>query len=161
VKQKQHHGYTLVELLIVITIIAVLAGIAVPKFARNATRSKEATLRANLILLRTAADRAEADTGVTVRVDDLDNPTAPASGWVRGSIGTNWSSKSIDADTWKGPYLTSIPINPFTGNNTYAGGVTSSTTTAWTHFSNQTFNSSYIYYPSTNLGCDGKPFREW
>ena len=108
-----------------------------------------------------SADRAEADTGVTVRVDDLDNATAPASGWVRGSIGTNWTVKSIAADTWKGPYLTSIPINPFTGNNTYAGGVTSSATTAWTHFSNQTFNSSYIYYPSTNLGCDGKPFREW
>ena len=160
-KETQDRGYTLVEVLIVITIIAVLAGIAVPKFARNTLRSKEAALQANLILLRTAADRAEADTGLTFKVEDLDNATAPSSGWVRGPMDTDWTTKSVPAGTWKGPYLTSIPINPFTGTNTYVGGVTNSSTAAWTHYSNQGFNSSYIYYPSTKVGSNGKQYREW
>jgi general secretion pathway protein G len=49
-------GFTLVELLIVIVILAVLAAIAIPKFMDSGTRSKESSLKSNLKLVRTALE---------------------------------------------------------------------------------------------------------
>ena len=56
-------AFTLVELLIVIIIIAVLAAIAVPKFASSSERSKASSLKAQLGLVREAMERFHADTG--------------------------------------------------------------------------------------------------
>jgi len=154
-------AFTLVELLIVIIIIAVLAAIAIPRFSDSALKAKEATLRANLKLIREAGDRAEADTGVVVPVSALMNATAPASGWRRQAMNTSWSTASVIASTWKGPYLHAIPFNDFSRNNTYSSGLTNSPTTAWTKFSIQSFNPSCYYYPSTKVGSDGRPYREW
>lgn len=47
-------GFTLVELLIVIIVVSVLAGIAIPKVAIGARRAKEASLRQTLTQLRNA-----------------------------------------------------------------------------------------------------------
>ena len=154
-------AFTLVELLIVIILIAVLAAIAIPRFSDSALKAKEATLRANLKLIREAGDRAEADTGVVVPVSALMNATAPASGWRRQAMNTSWSTASVIASTWKGPYLHAIPFNDFSQNNTYSSGLTNSPTTAWTKFSIQSFNPSCYYYPSTKVGSDGRPYREW
>ena len=157
----QLRGFTLVELLIVIILIAVLAAIAIPRFSDSTLRSKEASLRANLALIRLAEDRAEADTGLTFEVEDLDNSTAPATGWERSTMNTDWVRKSVPSGTWKDPYLSRIPVNPFTRTELATGGVTSSSTVSWTHFSRQSFNSSYVYYPSTAVGSNGLPYRRW
>ncbi|MEI7577905.1 MAG: prepilin-type N-terminal cleavage/methylation domain-containing protein [Armatimonadota bacterium] len=160
-KSERLLGFTLVELLIVIILVAVLAAIAIPRFSDSVLRSKESSLSANLALIRLAADRAEADTGLTFPVSALDDQASPTNGWERGAMNTDWAQKSVPAGTWKGPYLTQIPTNPFTNNNTYTGGITNSPSSAWTHYSKQSFNRSYIYFPSTKIGSDGKPYREW
>lgn len=160
-RKKPRKGFTLVELLVVIIVVAILAAIAVPRFSDSPLRSKEASLRANLNLIRLAADRAEADTGLTFPVTALDDATAPAQGWERASMNTDWTLKSVPSGTWKGPYLSHIPTNPFTGGNTYSGGTMNSPNTAWTHYSKQSFNPSYLYFPSTKVGSNGKPYREW
>ena len=152
---------TLIEILIVVAIVAVLASIAVPKFSASGGRSKEATLRAMLREIRAAGDRCEADTGVTVTVSDLAQAKPPASGWARGRMNTDWTKRSIDPSTWRGPYLEKVPINPFNGNNTYQGGRTNSPEIAWTHYSRQSFNPSYYYFPSTARASDGTQFRTW
>lgn len=154
-------GFTLVELLIVIILIAVLAAVAIPRFSNTVLRSKESSLMANLALIRLAADRAEADTGLTFPVSALDDRQAPASGWERGKMNTDWVSKPVPVGSWRGPYLTQIPTNPFTKNNSYSGGASNSPTVAWTHYSKQSFNRSYIYFPSTARGSNGRPYREW
>lgn len=154
-------GFTLVELLIVVILVAVLAAIAVPRFSNSVLRSRESSLVANLNLIRLAADRAEADTGLTFPISALDDKTAPASGWERAKMNTDWVLKPVPTGSWRGPYLTQVPTNPFTNNNSYSGGTTNSPTVAWTHFSKQPFNSSYIYFPSTVIGSNGKPYREW
>lgn len=153
-------AFTLVELLIAIVIVAVLATISIPKFAERSIKNKEAALRANLRIIREAGDRCEADTGLTVDVTRLLQATPPANGWRRGKMGTNWPSRPINPSHWRGPYLNSVPINPILGTNKYVTGGGDSTT-AWTHYSNQSFNRHYYYYPSTTLSSVGSAYRTW
>jgi general secretion pathway protein G len=47
-------GFTLLELLIVMVIIATLAAMAIPKFTRNVLAAKEAVLKEDLQVMRTA-----------------------------------------------------------------------------------------------------------
>jgi general secretion pathway protein G len=49
-------GFTLIELMIVMAIIAVLMAIAVPIYTRSIQRSKESVLKNNLFSLRTVID---------------------------------------------------------------------------------------------------------
>ena len=49
-------GFTLLELLIVMTIIAILAAIAIPSFTQNVKHAREAVLREDLHTLRGAID---------------------------------------------------------------------------------------------------------
>jgi general secretion pathway protein G len=54
-------GFTLVELLVVLSIIALLLSIAAPRYFQHVDRSKEAVLRENLATLRDALDQYHAD----------------------------------------------------------------------------------------------------
>jgi len=56
-------GFTLVELLVVLSIIALLLSIAAPRYFQHVDRSKEAVLRENLATLRDALDQYHADKG--------------------------------------------------------------------------------------------------
>jgi len=46
-------GFTLIELMVVISIILILTAISVPRYELSARRTKEAALRSNLFTLRT------------------------------------------------------------------------------------------------------------
>jgi general secretion pathway protein G len=54
-------GFTLIEILIVITIIGILITLAQPNFNRAVTAAKEATLKENLFILRDVIDQFSAD----------------------------------------------------------------------------------------------------
>jgi len=56
-------GFTLVELLVVMTIIALLLTLAVPRYFGSVDRAKESVLRENLASLRDSIDKYYADTG--------------------------------------------------------------------------------------------------
>lgn len=56
-------GFTLVELLVVLAILALLLTLAVPRYFNGIERAKEATLRQNLNTLRESIDKFYADTG--------------------------------------------------------------------------------------------------
>jgi general secretion pathway protein G len=49
-------GFTFIEMMIVMAIIAVLLSVAVPIYSRSITRSKESVLKNNLFTLRTVID---------------------------------------------------------------------------------------------------------
>ena len=53
---RRRFGFTLVELMIVMAIIAVLMSVAIPIYSRSITRSKESVLKNNLLSLRTVID---------------------------------------------------------------------------------------------------------
>ena len=60
---KNVKGFTLIEILIVFTLIALLASIAVPNYQRSVIRAKEATLKEDLFQMRDAIDQYYSDTG--------------------------------------------------------------------------------------------------
>jgi general secretion pathway protein G len=80
-------GFTLIELMIVITIIFILIGIAAGRYDRSVVRAREATLRQDLSVMRQAIDNYT-----------LDKQAAP---------------QSIDALQQAG-YLRSVPLDPMT-----------------------------------------------
>jgi general secretion pathway protein G len=84
---KQDAGFTLIELLIVMMIILVLTGMAIPKFASAIRNAKEAVLKEDLHVMRTAIDSYT-----------MDKQKAP---------------QSLD-DLITDGYLKAVPQDPFT-----------------------------------------------
>ena len=63
VKKRRITGFTLVELLIVLFVIALLASLVAPVVTGNIQRAREATLKEDLLVLRKAIDDFYSDTG--------------------------------------------------------------------------------------------------
>lgn len=83
-------GFTLIELMIVITIILILISIAAPIYRNSIIRSKEAVLRDNLFTLRSLIDQYT-----------LDKQKGP---------------QSLEDLVSEG-YLRELPVDPFTGSS--------------------------------------------
>jgi general secretion pathway protein G len=80
-------GFTLIELMIVITIILILIGMAAGRYDKSVTRAREATLAHNLQTIREAVENYT-----------LDKQNAP---------------QSLD-DLVQGGYLRDVPVDPIT-----------------------------------------------
>jgi general secretion pathway protein G len=124
--KKGRGGFTLVELLVVIVVLAVLAAIVLPKFMDSSKRSKESALKSDLKVVRNAVSLFKTDTDLyPLSLADLAATAAPA----KGNDGTN--DVNLTAGNWHGPYLQSVPDDPVGGAAlTYTkttGVVTSST----------------------------------
>jgi general secretion pathway protein G len=61
--RRKHQGFTLIELIVVMTIISLLLTLAAPRYFRSIDKSKETVLKANLFATRDALDKFHADTG--------------------------------------------------------------------------------------------------
>ncbi len=83
-------GFTLVEILIVMSIIGILVSIAVPIYTRSITRTKESVLKSNLFTIRTVIDEYT-----------YDKQKAP---------------QSLE-DLVNEGYLREVPYDPITGSN--------------------------------------------
>ena len=56
-------GFTLIELMVVLAVIALLVSIAAPHYSGRITRAEETVLREDLMLMRDALDKHFADAG--------------------------------------------------------------------------------------------------
>lgn len=127
-------GFSLIELLIVVAILAVLAAVIAPQFSGSTNEAKESALRSNLSSMRTAIAMYHREHNNSYPgVVDSSSVTACASGNITGGTGNsetdliNHLTKFSAADgstcdtkdaTYKfGPYLPAgIPINSVTNN---------------------------------------------
>ena len=62
-KKKSKRGFTLIEIMIVMSIIALLLTIALPRYFGSIDKSKDVALKENLKVLRLSLDRFYADKG--------------------------------------------------------------------------------------------------
>lgn len=56
-------GFTLIELIVVMAIVALLVAIAAPRYVQSVERARETSLRTSLAVLRQAIDQFAADRG--------------------------------------------------------------------------------------------------
>lgn len=61
--RENQKGFTLIEMMIVISLISILATIAMPNFQKSVIRAKETSLRRSLFVLRDVIDQYYADHG--------------------------------------------------------------------------------------------------
>jgi general secretion pathway protein G len=61
--RRQRRGFTLIELMVVLSVVALLLSLAVPRYFHSVNRSKENVLRANLATTRDAIDKYFGDNG--------------------------------------------------------------------------------------------------
>lgn len=60
---KRRRGFTLIELIVVLAIIALLASIVAPRYFNSVERARETTLRSSLVTMRDAIDKFLGDQG--------------------------------------------------------------------------------------------------
>lgn len=74
IKNLMQRGFTLIELIVVMSIVSLLLTLAAPRYFRSIERSKETVLKANLASTRDALDKFYSDTGrFPDQLDDLVN----------------------------------------------------------------------------------------
>jgi general secretion pathway protein G len=141
---RKSKGFTLIEMLIVIVVIAILALIVIPRLLSAGRRAKESALRGDLQQLRNAVQHFEADCG--------DYPAALTDLMVAngGALpATGGGGLSLDTTGYKGPYLRTgdgnLPRDPFTGaaDWTYVGA------------------TGDVHSASTLTALDGTAYSTW
>jgi general secretion pathway protein G len=97
----RRHGFTLIEVLVVIVVIAILATLVAPNIFRNVGDARSATARTQIETFGTALDAYR-----------LDNGTYPTTAQGLAAL---WQRPSIDPPmNWKQPYLRkAIPRDPW------------------------------------------------
>ena len=98
-------GFTLVELLIVVSILGILAAIVLPEFSGHVQQAKESAAKDNLRILREAIERYAFDHNGVAPGYGFNDPTNTPTGFETEVFLTNG-------------YLNEIPDNPFNDLNT-------------------------------------------
>ena len=95
IEQNNKAGFTLIEIMVVVIIIGILAGLAAVKVGSRVGESQEAGAKANIKTI-----------GMAISLYEVDN----------GSLPANLSAlmtKPGSANNWRGPYLDTLPKDPW------------------------------------------------
>lgn len=129
--RRKSRGFTLIELMIVISMMLILIAIAIPAYNQSITRSKEAVLRQNLFTLRSLISQYT-----------LDKQQAP---------------QALD-DLVTGGYLKQIPNDPMTGQPNWTVDQEQDTIMSPDE---QEGGIDDVHSASTQTGSDGTAYNTW
>jgi general secretion pathway protein G len=129
--RKQDAGFTLLELIIVMSIIGILATLAVPSFVGALKSAREAVLKEDLHVMRAAIDSYT-----------MDKQKAP---------------QSLD-DLIQDGYLRAIPIDPMTHSRDTWVTDTSDTLSS---IDQTDGGINDVHSGSQEMGSDGQPYSSW
>ena len=102
ISQRVRHGFTLIEILIVVVILGILAAIVIPQFTDAAGEANRSNLQSQLQTIRSQIE--------------LHNVQNPATAYdASAAVGTFWD-RLIQNN-----YLQTLPKNPFLNGNTLVG----------------------------------------
>lgn len=149
---KNSNGFTLIELVITVTIVALLASVALPLAEVSSQRGREQDLRHSLREMREAIDafKRASDEGVIDRPADRSGYPPSLAALVEGV------ADKRKPDGPKVFFLRRLPRDPFTGAE---WGLRSY---ASPHDAPQAGQDTYdIYSTSPGTGLNGVPYRNW
>ena len=132
-RARRSRGFTLLELMIVISIMLILVSIAVPNFSSSLKRSREAVLRQNLFTLRDLISQYT-----------LDKQKAP---------------QSLD-DLVQAGYLKQIPRDPMTDAPDWQVEQMDDSTTFSVDAQDQG-GIDDVHSNSAQIGTNGQPYNTW
>jgi general secretion pathway protein G len=100
---RSREGFTLVEILVVIIVIAILATLVAPNVFQHVGRAKDTTARAQMEMLGAAVDAYR-----------LDNDQYPTTEQGLAALNTRPTAGPVPRD-WRGPYLKKrdVPLDPW------------------------------------------------
>jgi general secretion pathway protein G len=128
---RREGGFTLIELVVVMAIIAILASLAVPIFTSQIQKAKEAVLQEDLHVMRNAIDAYTMDKG-----------KAP---------------QSLD-DLVQAGYLRSIPVDPMThSSDTWV----TDTNDTYESVDESETGINDVHSGSQDIGTNGKMYSTW
>jgi general secretion pathway protein G len=130
-RELRRDGFTIIELLIVMTLVIILASIGMTQYRNSVTRAEEAALKENLFRLRDAMDQFYADKNKW----PADLNELVSEGYIR-EVPTDPITKS--KDTWQ-----TSQAEPDANNPASAGGIDN------------------IHSGSDRTSLDGQPYAEW
>jgi general secretion pathway protein G len=151
-------GLTLIEVIIAMTILAILASAVIPLAATSVRRTREIELRRSLREMRTAIDQYKIDYDRAVKEKKI-VPTLGDTGYPKELAalvtGDNWG----DLYPFKRKYLRRIPRDPFDVNDEGWGMRSMADdpdSLSWG--GDDIFD---VYSQSTEIGLDGTPYNTW
>jgi general secretion pathway protein G len=125
------YGWTLIEMVVVMAVIVILAGIATAQYKNAVTRSQEAVLKEDLFRMRDAIDQYYADKNKY----PADLQALVTDGYMREVPADPFTQT---ADTWQ-----TVPAEPDPGSSNIEPGV---------------YN---VKSGSERTALDGRPYSEW
>ena len=120
------HGFTLVEILIVVVILGILAAIVIPQFTSASDSAKQGNLETQLQTIRSQLE--------LYRIQH--NNVYPTVAQLFENLVNSSDSDGDTSGTVYGPYLQKEPVNPFTAGTTGAAVVaagSAASTNGWTY----------------------------
>lgn len=118
---KSKKGFSLVELIIVVVIIAILVGIAISDTGTTVSDSKNARVKSDMQVIYSAGQKYYADMGTY--------PTGTvSSNGAQGDVCTTLMAQTTNTNgETKGPWLAKCPYSPYQGGSYTTSGSTNTT----------------------------------